>query len=269
MARWASIGSPVRSPTAQTLRIEVAQRSSICTNGPFIVRSSRSRPKPVDPGAPAGGDQHPVGRDAAPAAPSCSIRKRIARVGQADGPGTRQHLDAQRLQAPGDRADELLVVGGRMRSFRLDHRDLGAELGEGGAELEPDIARADHGQAFGNRRQRQRLGRGDDAAAERQGGQRRRHRAGRQHDVLGADDLRPVSVSTRRSCRRPSRAVPCRILTRWRFSSAPTPLVRRPTMPSFHSMVRAKSMVGRSTRSAERRGPAPARPRARRRRRHG
>ena len=33
MARWASIGSPVRSPTAQTLRIEVAQRSSIRTNG--------------------------------------------------------------------------------------------------------------------------------------------------------------------------------------------------------------------------------------------
>ena len=58
----------------------------------------------------------------------------------------------------------------------------------------------------------------------------------------------PVSVSTRQVLPSTITAWPCRILTLCRFSSAPTPLVRRPTMPSFHSIVRAKSMVGRSTR---------------------
>ena len=47
IARCASIGSPARSPIAQTLRIEVAQWSSTRTNGPAIVRSSVSRPKPL------------------------------------------------------------------------------------------------------------------------------------------------------------------------------------------------------------------------------
>ena len=47
MARWASIGSPVTSPTAQTLRIEVAHRSSTRIKGPAIARSSVSRPKPT------------------------------------------------------------------------------------------------------------------------------------------------------------------------------------------------------------------------------
>ena len=93
---------------------------------------------------------------------------------------------------------ELGVVGRQDAVLRLDHRDLGAELGEGDAELEPDIAGADHGQALGDRRQRQRLGRGDDAAAERQRGQRSpapsrspaRH--ARRRTICG-----PVSVSTR------------------------------------------------------------------------
>src|SRR6266851_4702027 len=56
----------------------------------------------------------------------------------------------------------------------------------------------------------------------------------------------PVSVSTRQVLPSTITARPCRILTRCLFRSAPTPLVRRPTMPFFHSIVRAKSMVGRS-----------------------
>jgi hypothetical protein len=57
-----------------------------------------------------------------------------------------------------------------MRSA-LDDDTFGAELAEGDAELEPDIAAADDTSRSGHLVQRQGLGRGDDLAAERQEGQ--------------------------------------------------------------------------------------------------
>ena len=65
----------------------------------------------------------------------------------------------------------------------------------------------------------------------------------------------PVSVSMRQDLPSTISAWPCRILTRWRFSSAPTPLVRRPTMPSFHSMVRGEVDGRTLDPDAERRRP--------------
>ena len=85
-----------------------------------------------------------------------------------------------------------------MRSSASTTVTFGAELGEGGAELQPDIAGADHRQALAARAG------SDSASVEEMTGppngsarQRRRHRAGGEHDMLGADGLRPVSVSTR------------------------------------------------------------------------
>ena len=69
----------------------------------------------------------------------------------------------------------------------LDHGDLGAELAEGDAELEADIARADHDQLLGQLVQRQRLGGGNHRAAEFEEGQFDRHRAIGQDHVLGGD----------------------------------------------------------------------------------
>ena len=63
MARWASIGSPVTSPTAQTLRIEVAQRSSMRTNGPAMVEVEPFETEPGGARAPPDRDQNLVGGD--------------------------------------------------------------------------------------------------------------------------------------------------------------------------------------------------------------
>ncbi|MCY1370936.1 hypothetical protein D9M69_580550 [compost metagenome] len=46
MARWASIGSPLRSPMAYTLRMLVWQRLSILIEEPFMSRFSASRFQP-------------------------------------------------------------------------------------------------------------------------------------------------------------------------------------------------------------------------------
>ena len=64
-----------------------------------------------------------------------------------------------------------------------------SQLGEGGAELQPDIAAADHHQLLRHLVQRQRLGGRDHRAAERQERQLDRRRAGGDHDGLGADRL--------------------------------------------------------------------------------
>ena len=109
---------------------------------------------------------------------------------EAGGEGLEQHLDAERPQPLGHGPRQLDVVGRQDALLGLDDRHLGAELGEGRAELQADIARADHHQPLRHHRQSERLGRGNHLAAERQGGERRWHRAGRQHDMLGADHLR-------------------------------------------------------------------------------
>jgi hypothetical protein len=51
---WASMGSPVRSPIAQTFFIEVAQRSSIFTNGPSMATPSPPVPSPWSRASPDG-----------------------------------------------------------------------------------------------------------------------------------------------------------------------------------------------------------------------
>ncbi len=68
---------------------------------------------------------------------------------------------------------------------RLDHRDLAAQLAERDAELQPDIAGADHGQPLRQHGQRQRAGGRDHLAAEFQERQLHRQRAVGQDDVLG------------------------------------------------------------------------------------
>ena len=109
-----------------------------------MVRSSRSRP------SPAVRARRPVATRTLSAAISRAraavLRdpQRVARVGEAGGARAGQHLDAERAQAARDRPRQLGVVDRQDAVLRLDDRDLGAELGEGDAELEPDIAGADH-----------------------------------------------------------------------------------------------------------------------------
>ena len=62
MARCASIGSPVRSPTAQTLSIDVAQRSSIAHEGAVHREVEPVEAEAGGAGAPPRGDEDLVGR---------------------------------------------------------------------------------------------------------------------------------------------------------------------------------------------------------------
>ena len=89
----------------------------------------------------------------------------------------------------GDGAGQLGVVLRQDAGQRLDNRHGGAEFGEGGAELEPDVAGADDDELLRACGERQRLGGGDDGVAEGQVRQRDRQRAGGDDHGLGADDL--------------------------------------------------------------------------------
>ena len=215
MARWASIGSPVTSPTAQTLRIEVAERSSTRMNGPAMARSRLSRPKPSVRG------RRPTATRtlsaaivfSAPSAPATPQRA----LGEAERPRADHDLDAEIGGAARDRLGQFLVVERQDFRQRLDDRHLRAELGEGHAELHADIARADHGERLGNLGQRQRLGRGEDVlAVERQRGERRRLRAGGDDEML-AGDLLVAGVGVG------DRALAVERWSRGRVSSAPPP----------------------------------------------
>ena len=96
------------------------------------------------------------------------------------------------------------------------------------------------------------LGRRDHRAAEGKERQLDRLRAGGDHDLLGPDHLRPSSVSTSTVLPSRNRAQPSTILTPAFFSSPETPLLRRPTMPSFQAMVFARSSSGLRHGDAER-----------------
>ena len=65
IARWASIGSPVTSPIAQTLRIEVAQVVVDAHERAAHRKIERLEPEAARAGAPADRDQHLVGGDRA------------------------------------------------------------------------------------------------------------------------------------------------------------------------------------------------------------
>ena len=85
--------------------------------------------------------------------------------------GAGAHLDAERLEAARDRAHEHRVEVGEDPVLRLDQRHARAELGQRGAELDADVARADHRDRLGQRLERERLGRAEHAlAVERQRG---------------------------------------------------------------------------------------------------
>ncbi len=157
IARWASIGSPVTSPIAQTLRIEVAHWASMRTNGPLIVRSSVSRPEAADARAPADRDQRLVCGDVALLAVRRRDRERA--FGVRNRPRADQRFDAKIGEAARERLGQFGVVKRQDFRQRFDDRHPGAELGEGHAELHPDIARADHGQRLRNLRQSQRISR--------------------------------------------------------------------------------------------------------------
>ena len=142
----------------------------------------------------ADGDQHVIGGQALVAGARLDqqrvlLRRQALRL----RPG--HHRDAQFLQPLGDGLRQLGVVERQDAVGRLDHRHLGAHLGEGGAELQPDIAAADHGQRLGQLRQRQRPGGGNHlavsgGAAEGQRRQLDRHGAGGDDDLAGADEQR-------------------------------------------------------------------------------
>ena len=130
--------------------------------------------------------------------------------------------------------------------LRLDHRDLRAHLGEGRAELQADISAADDHELLRNARQRQRLGGRDHRPAERQVRQLDRAEPVAITTISARITWRPVSVST--STVLPSRnrhaldGLDLRPLER-----PATPLLRRPTMPSFQAMVWTRSISGFAT----------------------
>ena len=151
---------------------------------PFEAEAGNARPA-------ANGNQVAVGGDGARRRARLLDHQRIAAIGQAQRPGAGQHLDAERLESRRHRPHQFGVVERQDAVLRLDHRHLRAELGVGDPEFQPDIARADYRQSLRDLRQGQRFGRGNDAVAERNARQRNGFRAGRQHDMLGVDGLRP------------------------------------------------------------------------------
>ena len=136
-------------------------------------------------GASADGDQHLVGGDR----PLLTVRLRDLQraLGERNRLRAGERLDAEVGEAARDRLGQLLIVERQDFGQRLDDRDPRAELGEGDAELKPDIAGADDGERSWNLSQRQRFGRRQDVAAEWQRRQFRRLRAGGDDKVLGLD----------------------------------------------------------------------------------
>ena len=218
MARCASIGSPVTSPIAQTLRIEVAQWSSMRMNGPSMVEV-----EPLEARSRRCAARRPtatrmlVGRDAARSAPSAP---RPAAPSPSRRPGRaprrrsapRRRARCRRRARPGASARHRRPAGcGPAASTTVT---FGAELGEGGAELEPDIAGADDRQALAARsaatapRSRRSPGRRRAARAAPPAPSRSRARRARR-----GWSAAPVSVSTRQVLPSSISPRPCTILT--------------------------------------------------------
>ncbi len=136
-------------------------------------------------------DQDLVGRDLGVLALDRLDQQRVALGRQTFGVGAGHHLDTELAEPLQHRPCQLGVILRQHARQGLDHGHLGAHLGERHAELQPDIAAADHGELFRHIAQRQRLGRRDDRTAEGQERQFHRRRAGSDHHRLGADDLGP------------------------------------------------------------------------------
>ena len=118
-----------------------------------------------------------------------TVLRRDVELALFERPGFRTEVkfDAVLLQPFGDRIGQGLVIERQQAVGHFDDGDLGPQFAEGDAELQPDIAAADHDQLAGHLVQRQGLGRGDDVAAELQEGQFDRLGAGGEDDVFGRD----------------------------------------------------------------------------------
>ena len=109
------------------------------------------------------------------------------------GPG--EHLDAERLEPARHQLRRFRIVAGKDGGQRLDDRHLGAELGVEGADLDADVAAADHDEPLGHGREVQRAGRVDDPlAVELEPRNLDRPRAGGDDDRAGLDRRRCRSL---------------------------------------------------------------------------
>ena len=158
VARWASAGPATTSPIAAATG--VARRSSATVMWPVgpTGMPARSSPSSSELGRrptatrtmPAGTRSPPESRNASPRAPPrsyrCARRRRAPRGG-------------------GDRPHEHRVEVGEDPLLRLDERHARPELGQRGAELDADVARADHRDRLRQRLERERLRRAEHALA--------------------------------------------------------------------------------------------------------
>ncbi|MBE7450739.1 MAG: hypothetical protein HS111_18140 [Kofleriaceae bacterium] len=147
------------------------------------------------------------------------------------GLGVDHDLDAHLLELARDHAHAVLVHRGQDRRRGLDHGDPGAELGVDHAQLEADVAAADHDHAPGHVIEGEGAGRVQDALLV--GGEARdleRPRAGGEDDVAGDERLlaprRPArSRGARSPSRRRGKAVPSTMSTPLPLSRLRTPVV--------------------------------------------
>ena len=115
-----------------------------------MARSSPSRPKPGRARTAADGDEDLVGLQLALGAVGAGQAQRALR--EAQRRAFEMNLDAELGQTPRDRRGQLGVVERQHAVERLDDRHLDAELGEGHAELQADIAGADTASVSGSAR---------------------------------------------------------------------------------------------------------------------
>ena len=142
-------------------------------------------PPPLGARTAPDSDQHLVGGDLHRRAVLGGDRQLA--VSEAAGARTEVQLDAVAGQPFGDWIRQGLVEQRQDAVGHLHDGDLGAQLAIGDAQLQPDVAAADDDQLLGHLRQAQRLGGGDDVAAERQERKLDRLGPGGQDDVLGGD----------------------------------------------------------------------------------
>uniref|UniRef100_A0A0N4ZZC5 PE-PGRS family protein n=1 Tax=Parastrongyloides trichosuri TaxID=131310 RepID=A0A0N4ZZC5_PARTI len=139
----------------------------------------------LGPRAAADGDQHLVGIQLHRV--SVLVGDVQLAVAEPSRAGAEQQLHAVFLQPLGDGVGQGLVVERQDAIGHLDDGDFGAQLAEGDAQLQADIAAADDDELLRDLGQAQGLGGGDHVAAERQEGQFDRLRPRGQNDVLGGN----------------------------------------------------------------------------------
>ena len=144
------MGSPVTSPTAQTCGSAVRPRSSTSMNprAPSRARVASS-PSPAVSGPPADRHQHAIELLGRPSPePRLDAAARLAQPGHARAEhGPRRTCFSQRRASGCTRSRS---TPGSRPSRHLDQRDRAAEGGVDLAQLEADVAAADHEQALGD-----------------------------------------------------------------------------------------------------------------------